>query len=236
MIREIFSRLFRRAPSSKWHLPISAEYLSLALEDGRKIVDKQFGALTLRHHRIAELQLPTGMLVAGDPFTLPDGQPYRMPLPRGAFPVFLSVAEYDSDQRVAFAIIQFQDRAPTTWKMMATANQDPAKLKPGHHFGYPVDSGTGCFMDETTGEAFIQKLREDENFSDVMMAEMEKNYRHTWDWMDMKFGDLNVVAFKTGFGDGIYTTHAGFDSENNVVAVVTDFIVAPTEEDTVPQH
>jgi len=201
-------------------LPISAEYLSLALRDGSRA-----GKTTLVHHRVGELLLPTGQLVACDPFVTPEAQPFHLVLPQGAFPVVLSVADFGSDQRVAFATVRCKQTAPLEWKMMTTADQDPSELKPGYIFGYGVDSGTGCFMDQAAGRVLTQKMNDEDNFFEKVSAEMDKTYRHTWSWLDMKFGDANLIAFSSGDGDGMYATYAGFDSEGEVTAVVTDFAV-----------
>src|ERR1700736_6322987 len=120
-------------------LPISADYLSLALQDGIQI-----GDTTLRQHNIGELILPTGKLVACDPFVMPEAEPFNLLVPRGTFPILLSVAELATDQRVAFATVRFRQTSPVRWEMMATGANDPSKLEPGHIFGYAVDSGTGC--------------------------------------------------------------------------------------------
>ncbi len=33
----------------------------------------------------------------------------------------------------------------------------------------------------------------------------------------------NVIAFSSGWGDGIYPTYFGYDEQGNVVCAVTDF-------------
>lgn len=206
-------------------LPISAKYLSLALEDDYKV-----GTETLRHRPMGNLVLSTGQLVACDPFVGPDAEPFRMALPCGSFPVILSVAEIHSDQRVAFASIRFKKTIPARWEMMASAKHDPAMLKTGDIVGYGVDSATGCFMDKSTGQTLTQKMNESEDFAEGMSIEIEKTYRHTWSWLNMNLGNGNLIAFSSGFGDGLYATYAGFDAQGDVTVVVTDFMVVDSEE------
>jgi Protein of unknown function (DUF4241) len=213
--------------ASQMTLPISTEYLSLALQDGIQI-----GDTTLRQHNIGDLILPTGKLVACDPFVTPGAGPFSLLVPRGTFPVVLSVEEAATDQRVAFAAVRVKQTSPTKWQMMATGANDPSKLEPGDIFGYGVDSGTGCFMDESAGRALTQKMNDDSNFFKTMMTEMEKNYRDTWDWLNMKFGDGNLIAFKSGLGDGVYATYAGLDPQGEVAVVVTDFMVLDEDAKT----
>jgi hypothetical protein len=136
-----------------------------------------------------------------------------------------------TDQRVAFATVRFKETAPTEWRMVTSGSGDPSTLEPGHILGYGVDSGTGCFMDRSASLALTQKMTKDSEFFHTMMAEMEKTYRHTWSWLNMKFGDANLIAFSSGLGDGLYATYAGFDSSGEVSVVVTDFMVVPFDED-----
>jgi len=77
-------------------LPFSSDYLSMALVDGLRK-----GERTLIHRHVGNLHLPTGALVACDPFVNPDVAPFRTHLPHGTFPVVLSIEEYGNDQRVA---------------------------------------------------------------------------------------------------------------------------------------
>jgi hypothetical protein len=208
-------------------LPISAEYLSFALHDGQQI-----GKATLRHQQVGDLLLPTGQLVACDPFVSPEAEAFNLLLPSGTFPVVLSVAEIATDQRVAFATIRFKQTAPVKWEMMATGDHDPAKLEPGHMFGYGVDSGTGCFMDFSAGQVLAQKMNKQNDFFQTLISEMDKTYRHTWSWLNMRFGDGNLIAFSSGEGDGLYATYSGFDSRDEICVVLTDFMVVDSEDES----
>jgi hypothetical protein len=209
-------------------LPVTPTYLEAALRDGL-----QTGDIRLTHRQIGELWLPSGELVASDPFVNPEAQPFKVRLPRGAFAVLLSIAEIAADQRVAYAIVRFKQTPPVAWEMLTAGNQDVSTLKAGEIFGYGVDSGTGCFIDRSAARALDKVMREQENFFEIMIAEMEKTYRHTWSWLDMKFGDGNLIAFSSGYGDGFYASYAGRDTDGEVSAVVTDFAVVPEENSAV---
>jgi Protein of unknown function (DUF4241) len=41
----------------------------------------------------------------------------------------------------------------------------------------------------------------------------------------------NIVAFTSGFGDGAYACYFGYDKDNEVVCLLTDFDVFFPEED-----
>jgi hypothetical protein len=207
-------------------LPLPDDYLSLALRDGFQVEE-----MTLHHYRVGELIMPTGRLVACDPFVCPEAKPFERELPCGTFPVILSVAHIDADQRVAYAMIRFRTSVPASWEMLTVGDRDISTLPPGHIVGYPVDAGTGCFMDQSTSRLLEEHMDQDHNFFETMIAEMDKTYVHTWSWIDMRFGDGNLIAFSSGYGDGVYATYAGFDAEGEVTAVVTDFGVVPFESD-----
>lgn len=212
-------------------LPVTTAYLAAALSDGVQIDN-----LRLTHHHIGDLWLPSGELVASDPFVSLEAQPFKVPLPRGAFAVVLSIAqigagpEIATDQRVAYAIVRFKQSHPVSWEMLTAGTQDLSTLKEGEIFGYPVDSGTGCFMDRAAARTLEKAFGEQESFFEVILAEMEKTYRHTWSWLDMKFGDGNLIAFSSGYGDGLYASYAGRDADDEVSVVVTDFAVVPDEK------
>ena len=139
------------------------------------------------------------------------------------------MAHFSDDQRVAFASIRFRDSGPVAWDMLTLDGQDTSKLEEGHFFGYPVDSGTGCFIDASAARVLDSRMADDPEFYLKMIAAMERTYVHTWSWLDMPFGNGNLVAFSSGVGDGAYATYAGFDADGEISAVVTDFSVLPWE-------
>lgn len=206
------------------NMPVSNHYLSNAIVDGLAFKD-----MALYHHHIGEIALPTGQLVSCDPFVFPETEPFTLTLPRGTFPVVLSVAKFATDQRVAFAVVRFRQSTPIVWDMLTVGDQDKSNLEPDHFFGYPVDAGTGCFMDRSTGLGLAQQMNDDYSFYETMIAEMDKTYVHTWSWLDMRFGDGNLIAFSSGYGDGLYATYVGFDTDGEVSVIVTDFGVAPPD-------
>jgi hypothetical protein len=206
-------------------LPVTPEYLMSALEDGHAM-----GEMTLHHHKVSELILPTGQLVACDPFMAPDIPPFKLSVPSGKFPVVLSIAHIKTDQRVAFATLRLMQTAPVSWEMLTIADQNLSTLEQGELFGYGVDSGTGCFMDLSTRRALAARMDEQQDFYETLTAEMDKTYKHTWSWLDTKLGEGNLVAFSSGYGDGVYATYAGRDSDGQVSVVVTDFGVLPFEK------
>lgn len=203
-------------------LPVTNEYLALALQESFKTE-----TMTLSHHHAGDLVLPSGQLIACDPFVCLDAACFNLSLPRGTFPALITIAKTDNDQRVAYATLRLRSAAPNTWVMMTAGDQDTSSLGKDEIFGYGVDSGTGCFMDVSVSRALAERMSKQPDFYETLIAQMDKTYQHTWSWLDMKFGDANLIAFSSGYGDGVYATYAGQDASGEVCAVVTDFGVVP---------
>ena len=201
-------------------LPVSNDYLAAALSDNVRL-----GNTALKHRSVGDLLLPTGKLVACDPVVFPEAEHFDLLLPKGSFPVVLSIAMLGDDQRVAFATTRFRDTAPVAWDMLTVEGQDVSTLKPDHYFGYPVDAGVGCFMDAKAGRELETLMKKNPDYYEVLSAEMDKTYVHTWSWLNFKLGDglQNIVAFSSGFGDGMYASYAGFGAQSEVSVIVTDF-------------
>jgi hypothetical protein len=181
------------------------------------------GDISFTRTRLADLVVSSGELVACDPLTCPDSSPFTLRLAKGRYPVDLSIANFGDDQRVAFSIISIGVNPPVRWDLMTVDGQDLASLGPDQFFGYGVDSGTGCFMDGDACDALLERMNEEPDYFEKLIAEMDKTYRHTWSWMSMPFGPANLVAFSTGCGDGTYATYAGYDAAGMLCTIVTDF-------------
>lgn len=199
-------------------LPVSEEYLACALKN-----DCRISGMPISQHFVGDLRLPTGKLVACDPVAYPETDAFLQPLPRGIFPVSLSVAQISDDQRVAFATIRFKEKFPLKWQVLTLSDEEDSP-------GYGVDSGVAGFMDHSVVASMMRQMRKDEEaFYETMDAEMKKTAVDTWSWLNVPFGKGNLIAFSPGYGDGEYLTYAGLDASGEVSVLVTDFGVASDE-------
>lgn len=213
---------------------IDARYMGYAFHEGAVNVPGP-GPTRLFGVSIGSIFLRTGRLVACDPLVCLDALAFSQPLPVGHYPVLLRIADFGSDQRVAFAAILLDSEPVTSWQLLCRSNQDPASLGDDEYFGYPVDSGTGAFMDDSTRLDLEQRYASDQTYSDYLIAEMGRHYVDTWDWAVLQPNPEepgNLFAFHSGYGDGIYPTLLGLTASGNPAAVVTDFMVfdPPTED------
>ena len=197
------------------------------------------GNLTLHQHQVGELFLPSGSVVACDALFDPLGKPFDVQLPPGRYPVVVSIAkiEHDRDERIACAMLRISKNKPVRWVMATTADQDTTQIPEDHIFGYPVETGTGCFMSIEAAHWLNEKMNKDQNYSEYLMERMQENYTHTRDWADVKLdpeSGLNIVIFSTGLGDGLYASYWGYDNTNEVACLVTDFgLLDKDDEDPV---
>lgn len=207
------------------------------------------GTSKLEEITIGELQLPTGKIIAGDPFFINDNKPFKTRVNPGKYAVKLLIHKIEEDHyRVAFAKIQFEDSPATHWTLALTEDiteQQIKDLKQGEFFGYGVDAGLGCFTDSETNEVFSEVMDKfykddaDKNYYDDLLAEefsvssgQHPLSRDAGDWNNHfpKKGDArNVLMFASGWGDGYYASYWGTDSNGKIVELITDFNVVGGE-------
>jgi Protein of unknown function (DUF4241) len=176
-------------------------------------------------YRLPDLWLPTGEIVAADGFVM-QRQPFTRRVRPGRYPLTIAIAALAADERIAFAHVRFSDRPVVRWEMAVVAGQDRSTLQPDCFFGYPVDSGTGCFADAEAVELINDASDPDMAFFNEVTAEMDKVYRHTRSWVHIETPKGSAALFSSGFGDGMYPSYFGVDDALEPVAIVTDFYVS----------
>jgi hypothetical protein len=192
------------------------------------------GELTLTPKTIGKLVLPTGKLVACDPICGPESPGFTADLRPGSYPVILCFADSPAGgRRVAYAMLRLQNINPVRWELATSSYEDVSTLKEGQYFGYLVDSGIGCFMDEAAGDVLIEGIELgnfQEYFAALLIEAMSKS-----EWVNFIVDEstgANVMAFSSGLGDGIYGTYFGYDEDDDLVCAVTDFNVLGKEAET----
>jgi hypothetical protein len=210
-----------------------------AFRDGERFCTSFLGEFRIERREIGQLVVPTGRLVACDPLVFPETRPFRKRVPAGRYPVVLSIAhialaqgEGGVDQRIACAMLCLSRRVPRRWQMAVQTGQPLRALKRDEFYGYPVDSGTGCFMDLNAARVLDKRMSKDPDYFWQLLAATEPVYVHTREWADFPLEPdtgLNVVFFSSGFGDGIYPSYWGYDRAGGLACLVTDFRVLTRE-------
>lgn len=190
-------------------LPSSA--LWNAFIDGCRIATEN-GSNILECHDIGSLVLPTGRIVACDPYFDVTQQPFTERVDCGNYPVFLAV---DAESRtVALAMVQFSDGRPTSWSV----------TEPGW---FPVDSAMACFMDVTLARRLMRAKNRGrfDRYWKRVSDEMEENGGN---WANVCLGEsmaANMIVIKTFGGDGAFSSYWGYSMTGQRVCLVADFFL-----------
>ena len=205
------------------------------LENIKKLFSRNFvESPLLESFEVGNIYLATGRLVACDPVITIDMQPFITVFPKGDFTVLLH-KERESNC-VAYSEIVFSTAEITRWELATTRGQDVKELAEGEIFGYPVESGMGCFMDAETQHSLNEleyKLYQRKG-ADFMGIYEEFFHEHFFDedgaidqYAFLKPSEEKpgtIFAFETGYGEGFYASYIAFDKEHIPVKIVTEFI------------
>ena len=199
-----------------------------------------------------ELTLPSGKLVACDPFAcLQKGGNVYVSVPPGRYPVYVTLAdvsdEYDGSHiREAYASLVFANWPEVERKIIAQNEQGGEWLETdGNSYrGFPVDAGTACFVDD---EATEKAMPADDTWLEELFENgSDDDWFHRMDDPQHIRGGIaniplplaqnneNIVIFHSGWGDGVYPVIGGYDEAGEFVAIHIDFMIVgdfPDEDD-----
>ena len=181
---------------------------------------------------IGDLALPSGRVVACDPFFCADARSFTPTVPPGAYTVQLCrVVSREWGARIARSrIIVRPDETPVRFEH-ATNGPDGSTV-------FHVQAGIASYMDEDTRVRFADTLKDfyethaqGNYYSDVLEPEFKKNAVDPADefdigqWAFHRLADerLNVAMFASGLGDGAFSSWWGLSAAGDVVSLTTDF-------------
>jgi hypothetical protein len=200
---------------------------ALAFTDGATIADDAGTIATMRTHALGDLVAPTGRLIACDPLAAIEMTPFAQQIAPGRYPVVLSVAALaNEDERVACAMLRLSDAPVVRWEMARLEGQESVTLLEDEFFGFPVEAGVACLMDERAAAALDARFDADEQFAEQLIDQMESNATSSWDSANLPLdaeSGANVVLYASGWGDGIYASYWGYAADGALACLVTDF-------------
>ncbi|CAA7194001.1 hypothetical protein CHRY9293_00380 [Chryseobacterium potabilaquae] len=211
------------------------EITMIHIENIEKLFSKHFvESPLLESFEVGKIYLSSGKLVACDPLITNDMKYFSTEFPKGDFSVLLH-KERESNC-VAYAEIIFSDAEVQQWQLATTEGQNVKNLSEGEVFGYPVESGMGCFMDIDTQENLNdleQKLYKskgvdfmgiyEEFFHDYFFDEKGAIDQYAFLKPSEKHPGT-IFAFETGYGEGFYASYIAYDKNKLPVKIVTEFI------------
>lgn len=193
------------------------------------------GSTRLQPELLPELTVLTGQIVTCDPL-VPHTEPLEQQIEPGIYPVY--IWNEPQEQRIAAAELRLSERPAVRWELATRVGQRIEELAEGHIFGYPVDTGLGCFADreaivgmEQMEHKLAEQLGDDFiSFYDDALADLLEEHEDNWANLAVdEATGLNVVIFSSGYGDGFYASYWGFDEAGYPVSLVTDFRVLGDE-------
>lgn len=211
----------------------------------------QMGAEELIEIHIGDVNLPTGRIIAADPFFTEEQLPFSRTVIPDKYPVYIYVSQMDDvHHRIAYARIKFRPEEATRHILALTEDitqEEINELSEEEFFGFAVESGLACFMDAETNESLISRMDEvqekdeEANYYDEVLAEEFREYsgknqfsRELGDWNDHHpdaESDNNVIMFASGWGDGYYPAYWGLNEAGDTVELTIDFLLDDFEED-----
>lgn len=210
------------------------------IENIQKLFSKSFVENPLLEtFEAGKLHVSSGFLVASDPLITTDKQGFTQKFPVGDFQIF--VHKERESNCIAYAEIVFGNAEIAHWKMAICEGQNLQDLKEDEVFGYPVESGMACFMDQET-QVLLNQLEQElfhSKGSDFMGIYEEFFHEHFFDENGAidQFALLkpyddkahNIFAFEAGFGEGFYASYIGYGQDDKPVKMVTEFIEIKSE-------
>jgi hypothetical protein len=182
-----------------------------------------------------DLYLPTGRLVAADPFWvgIGDDAAYTVTVPPGRYHVEVSFARSDPPDPDALiprlgaaARLKIRDEPAAAWEMALRPGEDVVDLGSDEFYGFDVDTGTGAFLDESAIAPLRRRVERIDRGGPEAVEEDEMT-RAAIDGeafnlvLDQATG-LNVVVFGCGMGDGAYPVWIGCNSSGDPTCFIAD--------------
>jgi hypothetical protein len=184
----------------------------------RPMADPQWGHLSIEARHGGELRMPSGLLVACDPYGVAGSVPYTVGVSPGRYRVTFNVARWpDGQVRVAAAQVLIRDEPVASWEMALRPGEDPRTLRDGEAFRFGVDAGLACFVDAAATSALACLSKPDA----LLPAETVSDGVRTVE-VDEPASGANLLAFASGWGDGGYPVWIGRTSGGAVTCFVAD--------------
>ena len=209
-------------------IPAPADRRARLLVDGER-----FGPATLSLQPLAPLRLPSGVVVACDPFAL-HGPAFGRRLRPGSYDVVAAVASYPGkhgpgEQLLAAVIVKVSSATPARWEPATFVADDEAAPEAA---GYVADSGVGCFMDAKLQTALAAAPTTWPSTSDRALEHqlLDEHHVPTWGWASYQPDGVapNCVAFLGG-GAPTRCSYWGLDEGGAVACLLTDLEAFPAE-------
>lgn len=192
-----------------------------------KMIDTEFGRMQIEKVLAGKLKLVTGKIIATDPILLYDDECYSEHVKPGTYEVYIYAGKTENRKKQTVAAeLKFSDENPVKWEMALLKGETAKGFAHDEFMGYEVENGLGCFMDESVMEILdVMDEEELDNYEKTIRAAVRNNECSCADLIINKKNDGNVVIFASGWNNGTFPSYYGFDKNNKLARLVTDFMV-----------
>lgn len=216
-------------------------------EDGETVAGLGYD-IVIERRNLGRLHMPTGELVACDPLHDIESEPFDTALEPGAYQTVLFAADLRDEKLIAYAMLNIGEKPPIRWEAATVGGGGDNPFDPYETDGYPVDGSLGCFMDAETAKVLMDYshsvMEDDDEFRRVLRGRVRRRLERGYGWANVNLkhdakvpqaeGHHNVIAFDAGYGPGLYTTYIGWDEDDEISRIVTDFEVLDFRFNTFP--
>ena len=192
-----------------------------------EMIDTEFGRMNIERVLAGKLKLPTGRIIATDPILMYDDESYSERVKPGTYDVYIYVGKIENrkNQTVA-AELKINDNEPVRWELALLKGETARGFGHDEFMGYEVENGLGCFMDESVMEILdVMSEEELDKYERTVREEVRKNEHSCAEMLINSKTGQNIVIFASGWNDGTFPTYYGFDKNNKLARLVTDFMV-----------
>lgn len=192
--------------------------------DGTMVTRPAVG-VRLIYEPIGRLALPTGKIVAADPYLLTMAElciPLNKTLPPADYEVWTVLAETRTQSLPAFAVLQISDEPAVRCQLAIGENEDPAMLNEELTGGVGVDTGIAVMIDPS----HIPLLGPDGIGANEPLAahvHAATSESRPYSAVVPLSEPASIAVWRSGFGDGSYTPFWGFDRHGNPCYFAIDF-------------
>ncbi|MFB4273174.1 DUF4241 domain-containing protein [Nonomuraea sp. GTA35] len=203
-------------------LPMRPRNLEALFTPGSRLVsDDGRVALITEPSHAGWLHLPTGSLIAADPYVLGDSGPFTVTVAPGDYAVLIASMRWEGtnwEGETPAAMVRILDKPTASWELALLPGQDVRLLDADEFFGFGVDAGMGCFLDASGRDEFEKLIEEWEEESDqeVDLLASEVHAPQT---------GTNLIAYQSGLGDGSYPVWIGRNADGEVTSFVADMLI-----------
>ncbi len=178
--------------------------------------------------QLGVVSLDTGALVVADPYVSePDTPPFLMTLSAGEHRLLLGIARIaENHERTACALLLNNEGPIADWELALQPQHRLEDLEGDDaYYGFPVDAGTACVASPAAFARAAAVLAEDAGMLEDPLSQARFAAEHEAVIAAPAPGTTPVAVFTSGWGDGLYPTWLGLDSDGEVSLVLVDFLL-----------